>query len=60
MINFRHINKAMNPLIVVYNSNLLYEIRTKTNELVEIAENVHNQWTLKEDAEYIKNLIIKI
>lgn len=59
MVNFRHINKAMKPLTVVLNRNSKYEIITSTNEIVEIVENVINEWTLKEDAEYIKNNLIK-
>lgn len=57
MINFKHINKAMKPLKIIYNENNKYEIRTKCNEHVEIVENVINEWTLKEDAKYIKQLI---
>lgn len=59
MVYFKHINKAMLPLIIVYNENCKYEIQTSTNERVEIAENVINEWTNKEDAIYIKKLITK-
>lgn len=59
MVYFKHINKAMLPLVIVYNENCKYEIQTSTNERVEIAENVINEWTNKEDALYIKKLITK-
>jgi aminoglycoside/choline kinase family phosphotransferase len=59
MIYFKHINKAMLPLKIAYNENCKYEIQTFNNDVVEIAENVANEWTNKEDVEDLIKLITK-